>query len=240
MCGTSSSNLLIVGDLNGRVGTAEVTNENINLNTIEYCIKKAAARQNNYDRRGIFKQPWLNNYRRDNFESSKQKYLQLNRKFKSLCREKKVTHYENEAKSLASCKSTRDFWQKPQTINGKVHVINRHLNRETLRVHFNELLNHLPTTNDIVQFAQPTFSNEILESAIEKDEVCTALKRLKDGKAAGADRIPSEFYKYGLDMLINRLTDMYYMDTGVIPKEFKEALIFPIHKKRQYARLWKL
>ncbi|XP_055910524.1 uncharacterized protein LOC129944887 [Eupeodes corollae] len=61
--------------------------------------------------------------------------------------------------------------------------------------------------------------------------------KLKDGKAAGSNGISAEFYKYGTPELLTRLAFILnnIMETGTIPHEFKESIIFPIHKKGNMA-----
>lgn len=75
--------------------------------------------------------------------------------------------------------------------------------------------------------------NNTLDTQITSQEIVAALSRLKDGKAPGSDRIPIEFYKYGSDELVGKLSFLFnnILEYGVIPQQFKEALIFPIHKK---------
>ncbi|XP_055915740.1 uncharacterized protein LOC129948695 [Eupeodes corollae] len=79
----------------------------------------------------------------------------------------------------------------------------------------------------------PNFQEPILDSPITIQEVSSIVNGLKDGKAAGSDRIPAEFYKYGSNNLIQTLTGLInsVMENGVIPEQFKEALMFPIYKK---------
>ncbi|XP_055839011.1 uncharacterized protein LOC129906997 [Episyrphus balteatus] len=221
--------------------------ESSDLGSIENCIKEAAAVHSNFRRMGVFKEPWfdsecmkarklsyvwLNRYRRDNEAYAKQSYLSQNRKFKTLCKKKKIAHFENLAKSLAIC-NTGDFWKTAKKINGKVYVINRNLSCDTLRMHYCDLLNQSSTNTEMIQYAQPAFYNELLDGEVLKDEVYAAMNGLKDGKAAGSDGIPAEFYKYGTDELASKLTVIFnrIMNHGMIPQEFKKALIFPIHKK---------
>ena len=68
---------------------------------------------------------------------------------------------------------------------------------------------------------------------IMKSEIETSIKKLKSGKSPGADQICSEFLKAGGPMLVNILEKFFnaILTTGVIPQNFKEALIVVLFKK---------
>ena len=67
----------------------------------------------------------------------------------------------------------------------------------------------------------------------KKSEVETSIKKLKPGKSPGADQICLEFLKAGGPMLVNILEKFFnaILTTGVIPQNFKEALIVVLFKK---------
>jgi hypothetical protein len=60
-----------------------------------------------------------------------------------------------------------------------------------------------------------------------------AIKKLKNGKAAGVDDIQAELLKYGGDELIRRITTLCnkIWTTGEIPEDWCDGIIIPIPKK---------
>ena len=65
------------------------------------------------------------------------------------------------------------------------------------------------------------------------DEMVTAIKRLKDGKAPGGDGIPAEVWKYegaNLSNILHRWIIKVW-DEGHVPQAWKDANIVTINKK---------
>lgn len=65
------------------------------------------------------------------------------------------------------------------------------------------------------------------------EEIKIVLKRAKDGKAPGIDRIPYEFFKNAPDKFLMEvklvMNDIF--ERGVIPESFRKAIIIPLYKK---------
>lgn len=175
---------------------------------------------------------WLKLFRIFNEDAMKDSYLKANREFKALCMARRRIYYESEARRLAQCNNSSDFWKLARKLNGGNYVIDRELSPTILQGHFDKLLNPSGSTPSI-QYAMPGFQNDILDRPIVLRDVVEALSRLKDGKAAGSDGIPVEFYKYGTNELSANLTYLFnnILESGIIPQRFEEALIFPIYKK---------
>ena len=85
-------------------------------------------------------------------------------------------------------------------------------------------------------------SEPMLEDGIEcippsQNEVKTAITRLKNNKAAGADGLPAELFKAGGDMLIRRmhqLVSQIWIEKR-IPDDWNLSILFPAKKEtRQY------
>lgn len=60
-----------------------------------------------------------------------------------------------------------------------------------------------------------------------------ALSKLKDGKAAGEDRIPYEFFKYAPETFHRKMAEIFtnILNTSSVDDIFRKSLIFPVHKK---------
>ena len=76
-------------------------------------------------------------------------------------------------------------------------------------------------------------TNTDLDRPPSEEEVKKAIKHLSTGKAPGADAIPSEVYKHGGDMLLQKLTyiSCRMWDEEVIPQQLKDASIIRLYKK---------
>ena len=65
------------------------------------------------------------------------------------------------------------------------------------------------------------------------DEIHTAIKEIKNGKAAGVDDIPAEFLKMlderALGILTQLCVNIY--ETGIWPEDFTKSVMIPISKK---------
>ena len=79
--------------------------------------------------------------------------------------------------------------------------------------------NKVPTQN--------MFSLEVKRPSIEN-----ILKELQSGKAVRPDGIPNEFLKYGCDIMISSLTDLFITvtDLETIPLDWQRDIIVPFHK----------
>ena len=90
-----------------------------------------------------------------------------------------------------------------------------------------------PSDTSIIQTI-PSTQTEDIEPDILKDEVATALKHLKEGKAAGFDGISAEEMKatgeIGIDV-IHKLCRQIW-ESEQIPNDWGKAVIVPIFKKK--------
>ena len=78
-----------------------------------------------------------------------------------------------------------------------------------------------------------SITDYICDSVITEEEVLLHMKRLKNGKAAGIDGIPSEFYKHVTNELAVPFCTIfnYIFDNGDYPSQWAEGLINALHKK---------
>ena len=65
-----------------------------------------------------------------------------------------------------------------------------------------------------------------------EESITKALNNLKIGEAPGIDDIPNEFLKYGGDIMIKSLSDLFtcISDFEMIPDDWCKGIIKPLHK----------
>ena len=87
-----------------------------------------------------------------------------------------------------------------------------------------------PPTDDV-----NTVHDELLDSKITEDEVRKAIRRLKSGKAAGADQVINEFPKSTERVILPFLVILCnaIFNQGIFPEEWTKSIIVPLHKKRR-------
>ena len=98
---------------------------------------------------------------------------------------------------------------------------------------------HIKEINDQIEIMMETevhtqsITDYICDSVITEEEVLLHMKRLKNGKAAGIDGIPSEFYKHVTNELAVPFCTIfnYIFDNGDYPSQWAEGLINALHKK---------
>ena len=74
---------------------------------------------------------------------------------------------------------------------------------------------------------------ETLNQPITVDEIKTAIRALKDQKAAGPDGLIGEFYKNSTVHILPFLVKFFnfIFDHGLFPDEWSLAILHPLHKK---------
>ena len=74
---------------------------------------------------------------------------------------------------------------------------------------------------------------EKVSDEITEDEVRRVIRKIKSGKASGVCGIQGELLKAGGEVTVKWLQEIYSMvwRTGVVPRDWRRAVIIPIHKK---------
>ena len=101
--------------------------------------------------------------------------------------------------------------------------------------HFNSILNRVSTISDeAIDLLPQRPIREELDEAPTEAETTKAIRQLSSGKAAGADGLPTEIYKYGGQPVAMELTRLFNIiwDRGAVPQEFKDALLVHLFKHK--------
>ena len=100
--------------------------------------------------------------------------------------------------------------------------------------HFSGLLNHpQPTARcDDLDSPEHSINLDVNDSAPNLDEVAAAVKRLRSGKAAGADSVYAEFFKHS-DAAVEKLHALFreVWEQKTLPRAWQLATVLPFFKK---------
>ena len=101
--------------------------------------------------------------------------------------------------------------------------------------HYEGALNHpssLPR-QELDDVASTTLPDpDIPDNVPTVDEVQCAIRRLKNGRAAGADDIPPELLKCAINAVSRALHGLFYTvwKSGKVPAEWKEGIVLSLYK----------
>ena len=179
---------------------------------------------------------------------SQKEYSETNRKVKKGVKMDKrnfVDRLAKEAEEAAYQGNMRELFAIIKKLSGKFrkperpvkdkdnkNIPNEEQQRNRWKEHFEELLNRPEPSNppDI----QPADKDLIIDCKTPtKEEIRTAIKQLRNGKAAGPDGIPVEALKTDLETSVEMLHPLFVKiwEEEQIPSEWKEGYLIKIPKK---------
>ena len=139
---------------------------------------------------------------------------------------------------LSSIDNQIDFWNNIKKISFKSKQPENNISVDTWFEHFKTLLTtHVSSNSDgIVQIEGSEEEDaDYLNRPISKEEVVLAIRKIKNGKAAGPDGIIGELLKYGYknDSILSFLVSFFNIlfDKGIFPENWSESIILPLYKK---------
>lgn len=168
----------------------------------------------------------------NNVSEFKTKYLGKVKFYKDTCKHKMQIYYQNQAVKLSMVKDAKEWWAVANEYRQRIYIVSQHIKANDFANYFRELLNPLSGTFSIYD-VEPYVYEENLDGDITIEELKMVLKRAKDGKAPGLDRIPYEYYKNANDEFLIKLCQIQnkIYSTGNTPESYHKAIIFPIFKK---------
>ncbi|XP_037958836.1 uncharacterized protein LOC119688228 [Teleopsis dalmanni] len=174
----------------------------------------------------------LRKYRRTESSATRANYLEANKKYKDVCLKSKAEYYRNLETRINTIKNGKEWWKLVKELRNRPLINEVRIAPNEFKTHFENLLNHTQTAKD-VHYAPNFIEIDELDKPIMVGEILQVLKKAKDGKAPGLDRIPYEFYKNAntefLEQLAKAYNQMY--DSGRADSSSEPSIIFPIHKK---------
>jgi len=140
----------------------------------------------------------LRKWRREGEE--KEGYREKKREYRELCERKKREESERWEKEAEQVKKEKDVWEIVNKGRRKRRRVNENIEEREWKDYFMRLLGGVE--HRVVRGNWDRRRKDG-EGEISKEEIRGAIRRLKDGKAAGYDRIPGEVWKYGGEDLVD-------------------------------------
>ena len=179
-----------------------------------------------------------------------EQYPALRRQVANAIRKETNSHWEaiaDEAEQAAACGDMRRLYQIVNKARKKKHQVSETLldnagstiTSMSQRVqrweeYFATLLNHPSLTRN--DYMDNTQCNDPYNSNVEApttDEISEVIRKLKNGKAAGEDGIPAEFFKCAPDIMaawLHRIISQIWTSEKV-PEDWSDSLLLPVFKK---------
>lgn len=119
--------------------------------------------------------------------------------------------------------------------DGTTLIVEKSKIMERWAEHFEAVLNRPSSINDeaIDRMAQVNI-NTTMDGPHSELEVQEAISQLSSGKAPGSDAIPSDIYKAGGHIFVQKLTELFksFSDQGSVPQELNDASIVHLYKRK--------
>ena len=185
----------------------------------------------------------LQRYRRAKETESKMTkkdiYIQERKKYCRMIKKKKKEFDEKRLMELkGAMKDSKSFWQTIKRVNRNV-VIHNGIKNQQWYDHFFKVFNvdeknsgNIEAEEDILE-TDLVPHNSLFSDPITVEEVIASIKRLKNGKSAGPDKIISEMLKDANRRVIDYLVTLFntLFESGTFPIQWSKSIIVPIFKK---------
>ena len=180
-------------------------------------------------------------YPRD--ERTRQEYLTIKRHYKFILRHKRQRHQDIQIQELIKSNNPVQFWSSLKSITKSTCTqSDSDVPVDKLFEHFQQL--HSAPNKDNLSKLQENIKEALkckeqslrhfdeLDNPFTEKEIRNGLKKLKNKKAPGNDRIRSEMLKYGCHLIITSLTKLFnlILGAGTFPNSWSMGLITPIFK----------
>ena len=185
------------------------------------------------------------------------RYQELNREVKRRCRRDKRVYVESDAEKAEEAGKrgdARTLYEITRKLSGRFQNTCKPVRNEAglllrtaeeemhqWRDHFQTVLNHEEPLNP--PMVEPNDELNIRTCRITRIEIKNAIKKLKNGKAAGCDNVPPEAIKAGGDTSEEVLLDFYnrVWAEEKIPEEWRKGLLIKLPKKGDlsYCKNWR-
>ena len=161
-------------------------------------------------------------------QNSKSKYLETKGAYKALLKVKRIDYETNIKKQFYNIKNSKDFWSLINSFRQKPIMPNP-IQLETWKNFYSQIYPPRPTAETLYIGT----TDNILDSEITLHEVDSAVKKLKNNKSPGEDKISAEFFKHlsneGLVYLQTLFNNI--IQNGITPEAWSRSILILFHKK---------
>ena len=183
----------------------------------------------------------LNKFRKKRTVNLLEQYLQKKKEFRKLKKQKEQEDNKSRVEELREIQG-QDIWKhfKRKRVGGGLP---KTIKSDEATNYFNVLLNpditqsspeeRLRTLGSNIECTNCRYDNdEILNRPITETEIGEVVRKLPKNKASGSDGVPNEFIQATYPILADCITKLFNIIfcKGIIPMEWKKAIIFPIYK----------
>ena len=156
-------------------------------------------------------------------------FIEASREYNRSIKKAKRTTRKNWHNELRKMKfsNPKQYWKKVKGQASKQCPIDL----SSLYNHFKSLNMGDQETAEVPE-ANLDYETHGLNAAITEEEVLSAIKTLKNGKAVGIDEVRNEFIKHSSPSLISIYCKLFnkVLNSGVVPEQWVQGIIIPIYK----------
>ena len=163
----------------------------------------------------------------------KENYNQARRQYKKLIKEKKCTHYSNQRTTLVnSLNDSGAFWSMIKRLTRRSTPL-PNIDMEAWKKHFETVFGTKNSSGSVDSGRGEVITHDTLDKEISREEVRSAINKLKSSKAPGLDGLPGGCLKVTGDKVVPFLTKLFneMFSTHCFPKIWSRSIVIPLHKK---------
>lgn len=184
----------------------------------------------------------LHRYMRTLRDIDRQSYTLKRTQYKLKIKEKKNVYKQSVRDSLVQNRNDSNlFWTTIRKVRPQVSNINVSISISAWKDYFAGLLGQRATERERQAGEREDCDNDDedhvyvddLDCEITEEEVRSAIRKLKCGKAPGLDEISAEFLKSAETVVLPFLTNLFnaLFENGLFPEEWCRSVIIPLFKK---------
>lgn len=175
----------------------------------------------------------LNLYRLTNSRMSRNVYLELNSRFKRVCKEKAREFYGGLATKFANARDASEFWCLVRSLRPGHQRRMGDISMTSWVQHFKAQWSLPEGAVPSLEYRGPLVTNETMDRLFTLEELKIALAKAKINKAPGPDQIAYEFYKSAPDSFLLNLLALFNRayELSAVPASFGESIVYPLFKK---------
>ena len=173
-----------------------------------------------------------------NIEERNRKVKAASMKFKDTIKETKKQYFKRIHSKLRVLKSnnSKEYWNFLNKSARKTKN-NCEIELETLREHFEKISQKNDQNDNNVEPDIPIFTgsdNDEINQSFTINEIKTLIRKLKNGKSCGLDRIRNEFLKNCPDEILNVIVRYFniVLESGIVPEDWCVGVIIPLYKNK--------